>query len=150
MSEYQDDPIRALIKEKKNRSKIGQVRELLPSIQDAHAAGVSLERIVAELHKMGIEVTYAYLRNILYRIRNNSKAEKNKPNETGTNLTTISTQNNSDKNTSEKETKIKAIDQEDLTPKQRREKIADLFVSETKISPRLQRILEKKNESSSN
>ena len=78
MNEHNDDPIRALIKDKKNRSKISLVRELLPSIQEAHAAGVTLERIVEELCKMDINVTYGYLRTVLYRIRKNTPKKINK------------------------------------------------------------------------
>ena len=78
MNEHNDDPIRALIKDKKNRSKISLVRELLPSIQEAHAAGVTLERIVEELCKMDINVTYGYLRTVLYRIRQNTPKKTNK------------------------------------------------------------------------
>ena len=80
MNEHNDDPIRALIKDKKNRSKISLVRELLPSIQEAHAAGVTLERIVEELCKMDINVTYGYLRTVLYRIRKNTPKKINKEN----------------------------------------------------------------------
>ena len=148
MNEPQDDPIRALIKDKKNRSKIGQLRELLPSIQDAHAAGVTLGRIVEELSKMGINVSYGYLRTVLHRIRKNTEKKAKKTTQVTKNQAINSTEEKSSDDSS-KEEQINLIYQEELTEKQRREKIADLFVSETKISPRLQRILEKKNESSS-
>ena len=149
MDEHQDDPIRALIKDRKNRSKIGQIRELLPSIQEAHAAGVSLERIVEELCKMDINVTYGYLRTVLYRIRKNAPKKINKAIPITTSHATDRTDKKTYEDFSRKEEKINLIYQEELTPKQRREKIANLFINEPKISPRLQRILEKKNESSS-
>ena len=149
MSENKDDPIRALIKEKKNRSKIGQIRELMPSIQYAHAGGVTLERIVEELRVMGIDVTYGYLRTILHRIRKEPTGKKRKQNSFVVNPATIGTNKNQDDSISAKKEKIKEINEEELTSKQRREKIADLFVNENKISPRLQRLLEKQNENSS-
>jgi hypothetical protein len=150
MSEQQDDPIRALIKEKKNRSKVGQIREQLPAIQEAHAAGVSLERIVEALQKMGIDVTYSYLKTMLYRIRKKEAGAHQKVIPVGANPLPTNEKQKIDGSTSTKEDMITQIEQENLTPKQRREKIANLFINETKISPRIQRILEKKNESSSN
>lgn len=150
MNEHQDDPIRALIKDKKNRSKISLVRELLPSIQEAHAAGVKLERIVEELCKMDINVTYGYLRTVLYRLHKNTPKKINKEIPITINQGMTNTEKESYDEFSKKEEKINLIGQEELTPKQRREKIANLFISEPKISPRLQRILDKKDESSSN
>ena len=104
MNEHNEDPIRALIKDKKNRSKIALVRELLPSIQDAHAAGVTLERIVEELCKMDINVTYGYLRTVLYRIRKNTPKKTNKEISTPANKTT-STEKKSYDNTENEQIK---------------------------------------------
>lgn len=52
-----------------NRSKIGRMRELLPSIEAAIAAGVSTKKIVETLCSQSLDVTQQSFYTMLYRLR---------------------------------------------------------------------------------
>ena len=55
------------------RSKSGRLRTLLPAIETSLRAGVSLEVILAELNKQGLEMNIGTFKSTLYRIRSKGK-----------------------------------------------------------------------------
>lgn len=61
--------LRALASNNQARSKMGQLRELYPEIEQAYAAGVSLNKIVEVLNQHGLDLTPATFRQMLQRIR---------------------------------------------------------------------------------
>lgn len=56
-----------------NRSKIGRIRELVPHIEDAKAAGVSLEKVLETLNANGLDMKMQSFKSMLYRIRKEKK-----------------------------------------------------------------------------
>lgn len=61
--------LRALASESGARSKIGRLRELHQEIENAHAAGVSLGKIVEALNEQGLELNLPTFKQMLKRIR---------------------------------------------------------------------------------
>lgn len=55
------------------RSKIGRLRLIIIEIEKVISAGVSLDRIVAELNEQGMELTLATFKMMLYRLRKEGK-----------------------------------------------------------------------------
>ena len=63
-------------------SKINQsrlLRDLMPQIEKAIDAGVSMEKIHAKLMDVGLQYNFATFRNIFYRVRKKSKKVPNQP-----------------------------------------------------------------------
>jgi len=71
--------LRALASSGGNRSKIGRLRELHQEIENAHAAGVSLGKIVDALNEQGLELNLATFKQMLKRIRKEVADGKAKP-----------------------------------------------------------------------
>lgn len=59
------------------RTKTGRLRELLPEIEAAQAAGYSNEDIAKSLTSRGLEIDKKTLETMLYRIRMEAKKPKN-------------------------------------------------------------------------
>jgi hypothetical protein len=57
------------------RTKTGKLRQILPQIESAQAAGVTLKQICAELNASGLTLTYPEMLVLLSRIRR----QKRKP-----------------------------------------------------------------------
>ena len=56
-----------------NRSKMGRMRELVPYIENAKAAGVSLGKILETLNANGMDMKMQSFKSMLYRIRKENK-----------------------------------------------------------------------------
>ena len=67
--------LRALATGKEQRSKIGRVRELMPHIEDAKKAGVSMEKVLETLNANGLGMNMGTFKSALHRIR----SKENKP-----------------------------------------------------------------------
>lgn len=66
------DALKALPEGDVRRTKTGRVRELLPQIEAAQAAGYSNEDIAKALKDQGLDVSKKTLETMLYRIRKES------------------------------------------------------------------------------
>jgi hypothetical protein len=63
------DALATLPAEAVKRTKTGRIREMLPEIEAAQAAGYSNDAIAQALTKQGVEVTKKVLETTLYRVR---------------------------------------------------------------------------------
>lgn len=136
--------LNALATSSRNRSNTARLRDIFLHVEHAIKAGVPLQIILEELKTEGFTFTYNSFINALVKIRKEYRDNTNQQQtETKKSTTSLLPKTNT------KRPNDLCKKEEEITAKQRREKIANLFISEPKISPRLQRILEKKDESSS-
>jgi hypothetical protein len=56
-----------------NRSKMGRLRELVPYIENAKAAGVGLGKVLETLNAHGMDMKMQSFKSMLYRIRQEKK-----------------------------------------------------------------------------
>lgn len=124
------------------RSKIGRLRTWLPAIEISLKAGLSLEVILEELNSQGLEMKFSAFKTALYRIRKNSQAKPvpsamplagMTPNKGPAAETETETKTLQESNTEDQQIKI-------LSPKERREKLADQFISHESTNPLLKRL----------
>ena len=142
------DALRLLAEDDEARSEIAKLKEHLEAIKMALSAGVTRTAIHEKLGQYGLKMTKGSFLNALNKLLKDhnepGQPSKKKPNE------------NSQKSSAVQEEDA-GIDKEDeyqgLTAKQRREKIADKYITAETMNPHLKRLIakqqEKDNESSS-
>ncbi len=68
--------LRALATASQYRTKIGRVRELYPEIENAKAAGVSLEKVLETLNEKGLDMSMLTFKSCLHRLRKEAQNQK--------------------------------------------------------------------------
>ncbi|MEM8515364.1 hypothetical protein RCH14_004725 [Massilia sp. MP_M2] len=117
-------------KEPEQRSKSGRLRTLLPAIEASIAAGLSLEVILAELNSQGLDMQIGSFKSTLYRIRQKKPTSIPLPAPALPVTLTPKTEGIIAPSEQHADEPADVIEESDnLTPKQRREKIADKYVT---------------------
>ncbi len=130
-----------------DRSKVAQLREVYPYIEAAKRAGFKNSKIVETLNAQGFELTLKSFEMLLYRIRKAAQECAHKPTppspfpqEKGTrqNQSNHLTPPNPSSSAAQQRAVTEGL--EGLDKKQRRERLADQFITPELTNPLLKRI----------
>ncbi len=150
------DALQALMSEMGNRTKTAQLREVFPHIEEAKRAGLTNAKIVETLNAQGFDLTVKSFEMLLYRIRKRqssspiSSAEEptslpvTSPHMKGTQQSSLSLPSPGRSWSTDQITPEKPLDElGGLDKKQRRERLADRFITPEHTNPLLKRIKDK-------
>lgn len=134
------DALRALTSEMQNRTKIAQLREVYPYIEEAKRAGFKNAKIVETLNAQGFGLTLKSFEMLLYRIREQQREVTGDSTKTSALPMPPLTRRSQD---------VYAVDPPSeqsqlgvLDKKQQRERLADQFISPEITNPLLKRLKE--------
>lgn len=123
------------------RSKIGRLRTWLPAIEASLKAGVSLDVILEELNSQGLEMKFGAFKTALYRIR---KEGLKKPIPSAVPMSGLTPKKESltpkDTSSSSEETEYDESLSKSISPKERRERLANQFITSESTNSLLNRI----------
>lgn len=123
------DALRALATDDTARSETARLRDIFDDIEAVLSAGVSRAAVLKTLHDQGFIMTAKSFESALYRIRKQREKKGRQP---------ATTHENQD--TSETSDELSGLD-----PKQRRERIADKFITTESTNPLLKYLNKDKN-----
>lgn len=134
------DVLRDLAKGEKARSETARLKDVINEIEAALSAGVSRAAILETLHSKGFKMNMKSFESALYRTRKRTKRSERKNPIIGKQSSPLETKSNQDEQSGKDDNDEYA----GLTAKQRRERIADKYVT-NEPNPLIKRFVNKRN-----
>lgn len=132
--------LRSLATGDKARSETARLKDVIDEIEAALSAGVSRAAIVDALHEQGFTMTLKSFESALYRIRKKRREQKGRPSESVTHITEPEVPKGEGQEIGMHTTKQDEPAEGGLSPRERREKLADQYIKPETSNPLLKRL----------